>query len=353
MKIRHDYCKLFYISIHKNFIMKNFDKFLKISVNTFFICISIFILSSSISFKEKITENNCDCSEAMRICYLSDYYFPEMNGMGIYENLDVNNSMIKETNSLWLKFEVEVSGVMEFLIVPDKKNDDIDFILYEAINCGDKKPIRVMTTGETFGSNIEENCIGQTGLQRISSDIIETDGCFDLDDNFLKPVFLEKGKNYFLLINNYNSSSGFNILFSGENGLKLKNSCEEIINEKLEMGIYPNPASELLNIYLNKKIDIPSTIQIFDLSGKVLYTSEKNKIEKSIGIDISGLPSGKVTTQEVPYFSNVLSSQHKCWDKLGNPNINVGTPKHMQFHIITPDFIRSYHNFAPLELLPE
>jgi hypothetical protein len=250
-------------------------------------------LFSLISFTKIPYYKNSDCTEALQICKLGDYYFEEFAGCGIYENLNVESSQLKKTNSMWMQFEVEASGIMEFLIVPNKNTDDIDFVLYQATTCTEKQPIRIMTTGETIGRGTVENCIGQTGLQRNSNDLKELDGCSDFDDNFLKPVFLEQGKKYYLFINNFNSNEGFSILFAGDDNLKLKNFCEDKDMREDDIKIFPIPATELIQVSVNSPITAPTKIQVFDQTGKLFFVSNENLISQNFEIDISSYPSGK------------------------------------------------------------
>jgi len=194
------------------------------------------------SHNENLSEYNnpSHCQDAIKICDYGDYHYSSMFKSSVAEDLNIDKSSIKSTNSLWLQFKAETSGQMEFVIIPNNDKDDFDFILYNKNNsdCTQKKPLRVMTSGQVIGSNLGEDCLGQTGLREFSNDIIETDGCNNVDDNFLKPVFLEEGLEYLLFVNNYNSEAGFNILFSGTNQLSPYSECD-VNNVARELTIFP------------------------------------------------------------------------------------------------------------------
>lgn len=62
---------------------------------------------------------------------------------------------------------------------------------------------------------------------------------------------------------------GNNIIYKNSTGLMLgKNNIEE----KQKLKIYPNPASEQINISLNEKLKVPFSIEITDFLGKKIYS---------------------------------------------------------------------------------
>jgi len=257
---------------------------------------SISLLSIIFSFFSDINvfdNNQNDCTKAFHICSIGDYYFSEFDGFGRQEKLNLKNSKLIETNSIWLTFTAKTSGELEFTIVPENAYDDIDFVLYKGGKCTNKTPIREMTSGEIIGEESNYSCVGQTGLQSFSSDLSETDGCYNLDDNFLKPVYLESGETYYLLVNNYNSKNGFSILLSGSEDLLLNKDCENVTNDQLDINISPNPATNSVNIEWNQSVDIQTKIQIFDQSGKLFFKSDQVSLLNSYSIDISNYPPGK------------------------------------------------------------
>jgi hypothetical protein len=111
--------------------------------------------------------------------------------------------------------------------------------------------------------------------------------------------YLSNGETIWLL--------GFAFISYTEVGINevTKNETENVI-------IYPNPASEIINIEFKKSLTDKSEIQLFDISGKLFFKQEiinKDRIE----IDISHLNSG-VYIIEIN-SENGFSERHKLIKK--------------------------------------
>lgn len=76
------------------------------------------------------------------------------------------------------------------------------------------------------------------------------------------------------------------------NECDLPYSVDETMAEN-DVNIYPNPASQEVNVLINNGLNL-SSIEIIDLTGRVILKSEK-----AVGIDISELPEGQ-------YFVKVI-----------------------------------------------
>lgn len=245
-----------------------------------------------------------DCSQALNICQLGDYYFADIKGEGIQENLHLTESQIKETNSIWLQFEVLSQGDLDFVIIPENRENDFDFVLYEGETCSDLSPLRIMTSGQIFGEESTIECLGQTGLRDKSYDESESDGCFDFDDNFLKPVRLKEGKNYYLLINNFNSSEGFSVLFSGDGQLAFLDKCnkgQDVSNFNFD--VFPNPVIDRISIRSKVKIKDPVEIVMFDLSGRIILKKEFKDMLTEKQLDVSNFSAGE-------YYMRIVSTEN-------------------------------------------
>ena len=237
-----------------------------------------------------------DCQNAYKICELQDYHVTELSKSENQENLGLTHSNMKETYSYWYEFEVKQAGLLEFTIVPDMNEDDIDFVLYESeMACNNKKPLRIMTTGNTIGKKESISCIGNTGLRKLSKDTAEGDGCNYPDDNYLKPALLNEGYTYFLLVNNYNSSEGFTILFEGDKSLELSNTCNSTTSNdssKLSVNIFPNPTTDYLKVRSDNVIR-DMNLKVFDMSGKLFHTNVQKNFSGSMEIEVSEYTSGQ------------------------------------------------------------
>ncbi|WP_338769296.1 T9SS type A sorting domain-containing protein [Bernardetia sp. ABR2-2B] len=118
-----------------------------------------------------------------------------------------------ERQSVWVNFEIQTSGVLEFIISPQDDSDDYDFILYrdEGSFCND-----INANGTVRSCNYSDDVSpGDTGASGGTSDSQTAGGT-----NINADVPVVAGERYFLLINNFeNSSSGFDLDFTGTAGL--------------------------------------------------------------------------------------------------------------------------------------
>jgi hypothetical protein len=219
-----------------------------------------------------------DCQVAYPICEIKTYQFGQMEGAGaIQESSDKTacfKSGFSETNSFWLKWKAASSGTLTFVINPNNKEDDFDFVLYkkENDNCTQIQEVRCMAAGPNIGDEEELNtrCKGRTGLSFASVDEFEQQGCKYASDNFLKMLQLEEGEEYVLMINNFESKDGFSITFEGDTQLRAFDDCKVLTSSEplMIVNLYPNPAVNSVNLeYLAQKSD-PVEIDLLDIAGK-------------------------------------------------------------------------------------
>ena len=251
-------------------------------------------------------QNYQDCSNPYPICDLKSYHFEEMSGQGdlqdeLPELRCISNQKFKETNSKWLSFAVSEPGTLVFNIEAMSEGDDIDFILFKkGSDCTDLKEVRCMTSGNDMINkrNTTTKCIGNTGLSYTSLDDFEKSGCKYSDDNYLKFLSVNQGEKYVLLVNNYDSESGFSISFNGDCTLREADNC---ILKDLNLNIvklFPNPTSNSLVTEINS-ISESFTLQILDTTGR-LIKEVKGSCElglQSLNVDVSHLLSGMYILQ--------------------------------------------------------
>lgn len=230
--------------------------------------------------------NYQDCMDAYPICHMKTYHFGGMKGIGNV-NDQPNESKcfgksFEETNSFWVKWRAETSGVLTFVINPNQQEDDFDFILFKRDdeNCTILKELRCMAAGINIGEEDDEKlnirCKGRTGLSFSSVDEFENKGCKYSSDNFLKMLYMEAGEEYVLLVNNYDSGDGFSITFEGETDFRAYVDCNVLdTNEPLMIvNLYPNPAVNSVNIeYLAQKADLVE-MDLLDITGKSFHHFE-------------------------------------------------------------------------------
>lgn len=238
-----------------------------------------------------------DCNVAEEICYYGNYSIDQIQGIGDID--DFNNKItctiefIEETNSHWFKWETVEYGFFSFIISPIKNIDDIDFILFESDNkCDNLDEIRCMFSGKVIGSDSDE-CMGATGLRLDALDICEYQGCKNNSDNFLKVVEAEPGITYYLFVNNFNSTAGFDFYLEGNAKLKKVGLCNQEEYE-FDLSISPNPVTDILNLEIVDFDMQELSISILDPTGSLSLNkviSAKEETTK-ISLDVSDLKPG-------------------------------------------------------------
>jgi gliding motility-associated-like protein len=186
---------------------------------TFQLCINNF---------SEVPSPSGDCEPGVILCDKSPFTVGFLNGVGQdpdeIDNVSCNTITcdITESGSTWYKWTCDDSGTLGFSITPLNPTDDIDFVVYELPNgiedCSGKFDLRCMASGENVGTPIAEwvACTGATGLIDGETDISETCGCQEGDNNFSDAIDMISGRSYALVINNFSQSgSGFSIEFNG------------------------------------------------------------------------------------------------------------------------------------------
>ena len=251
------------------------------------LCLSM-VYISGFSQDKKATFYS-DCIDAMQICELKSYHFSHVEGSGDFDNLIFSDSGFKETNSFWFALDPVVAGELAFTIIPDEEFDDLDFVLFESnSDCSGKNPIRVMASGENFLNDYSE-CLGQTGLDEISIDVLENYGCNNSDDNFLSPKHLDLNKKYYLLVNNFSSTDGFSIVFDNDSKLELKGNCKNA-SEDLSLTVFPNPCASYFDFTIGNG-SVQGKIEIIDQIGN--FISEQKVEDRITRVKTTAFPPGK------------------------------------------------------------
>ena len=191
---------------------------------TFKMCIDEFV---------PVPSPEADCIAGVVLCDKSPFKVETLTGAGKdTKEIDPFSCIQEEFQSAWYKWTCKESGTLTFTLTPndyvnmDKQSDDLDFAVYELPNglddCRGKIPLRCMasgantTNGATNPLSTWADCNGPTGLRIGERDTIETAGCARGDNNFLKELYMEAGKSYTLIVNNYTRKGrGFSIEFGG------------------------------------------------------------------------------------------------------------------------------------------
>lgn len=164
-----------------------------------------------------------DCPTAVRLCDKKPFNVPAVAGPGTnpFEMDDATcfgGFANVETSSTWYVFTAANNGTLEFRLVPNNLDDDLDFVVYRLPNgvgdCTDKIVERCMAAGDLVSTS---PCMGPTGLNAASTSIEHAPGClFPDDNNFLKYLDCLAGSTYALAINNFTSTgNGFQLEWGG------------------------------------------------------------------------------------------------------------------------------------------
>ncbi len=84
------------------------------------------------------------------------------------------------------------------------------------------------------------------------------------------------------------------------------------VNSKIisSINVYPNPANDKLNIEFDDSMEGQTTIEIFDLEGRLIYNSHVNADQKNQIINISSVNAGifslRITTKNKTFNQKLV-----------------------------------------------
>lgn len=274
----------------------------------------IIVCLSFLNSKVVSQENHSDAINAIVLCNTDILMVDSLynGGINLEEVLSSSgyDGYYPESNSIWLKWRVLSSGSLGFTMYPYDELDDLDFVLYRLNasleDVSNKEEIRVMISGSQMDADTfsEHRCLGSTGIRSESIDYSETPGCSDFSDNFLKEIDALEGENYLLFVNNYKSSKGFFIEFTGSSVFdhtleQCRTSLDAEISQVNHLNItlsdpIPNPAIDQVyfNIYTPNYVE--GHYEIYNANGNALAreTLKLSSGENKISINLSRLQSG-------------------------------------------------------------
>lgn len=206
-----------------------------------------------------------DCVNALDLCTSNIFIFEKLTGNGSNENIPNNCFPIDaqdiELNSIWLKFKTKDKGDLAFTIIPNKSEDDFDFILYRTNgNCNNLEIVRCNAGGPNLGNQnpTARNCTGLIGLRRTEEDSIETYGCSKEKNQFLKSLTTSDDDIYYLFINNNSSGNGFSLNF--------ENTIEILPTESKQNDLFsvtkPFGTDNVIKINVNQEVSVKGQINI-------------------------------------------------------------------------------------------
>ncbi len=167
-----------------------------------------------------------DCINAAPLCNKETISFVNLTGFGADGReiagtcLDLGLPGPIEDNSVWFTWIAADNGTITLDIIPTDPDDDLDFVIYEMPNknCGDINATNAIRCCGSGDSGTPSPCMGPTGLNMASVDLIEPVGCYAGDDNYVRFIDQTPGMMYGLIINNFSSGGNGFILDWGGTG---------------------------------------------------------------------------------------------------------------------------------------
>lgn len=129
----------------------------------------------------------------------------------------------KEHNSAWYKLNITISGILTFSIIPNKHDDDYDFMLFKkATNtnfCDSLIKHKISPVRACISRNKNE-IKGVTGLKNSSSQEFVKKG---VASSFAKSIDVQRGEVYYLVLDNvYENGEGHSIEFEINSLINIK-----------------------------------------------------------------------------------------------------------------------------------
>jgi outer membrane protein OmpA-like peptidoglycan-associated protein len=174
------------------------------------------------SQKNKLDTVYCDCENAREFNLAAKYKInktiaPKGHGKKNEISSAKQNSKYtfeKEHNSSWYKLNITISGTLTFSIIPNKHDDDYDFMLFKkatnTIFCDSIIKYKISPVRACISRNKDE-IKGVTGLKNSSSQEFVKKG---VASSFAKSIDVKKGEIYYLVLDNvYENGEGHSIEF--------------------------------------------------------------------------------------------------------------------------------------------
>ena len=133
-----------------------------------------------------------------------------------------NNSFNLAKHPTWYKFTISKDGILLFDIIPQKPNDNYDFMLYKNVEnfCENYNSNKVSPVRSNFSQ--QENAKGTTGLSYSGKTA-----------DYEKGIMVSKGDVFYLVLNNlYRNGRGHTVVFKQLKTMKINGTVVNSKNEK-------------------------------------------------------------------------------------------------------------------------
>jgi gliding motility-associated-like protein len=162
-----------------------------------------------------------DCANKVKLCDKNQVHVPKLSGGGqntnevsLFDNVCLT---VAEHNSCWYYWQCDKAGTLDFDLVGNTPNIDLDFALFsgatEAELCEQSNGMGKGRKGERSSCC---NCSPlKTGLNSSSTDTREEVNCPSGADGYVQEITMVAGRYYALLIDNASDNDGFTINWGG------------------------------------------------------------------------------------------------------------------------------------------
>ena len=239
------------------------------------IVIFILLLATKVNYAQQVGAK--DCFDAIQLPNNNTLTFINSAGEGIYtDEIDGSSSCLsEERNSAWFEFNVASSGLLYFNLIPQCTDFlDLDWAVYDITNGGCEAINFLSEVSCNFSGNPFPPITGANG----------GDGTQDEP-----PIFVSGGMTLVLLVNNFSGD-----IDNCEYSIDLSNNTVQLglqNTEQLEMNVSPNPSTGMISLNFTEKWQgLPKTIQVSDLSGRIIKTIETS--EPTPNFNWNELPQG-------------------------------------------------------------
>ncbi len=206
----------------------------------------------------------CDCKSAQQLTITKAFLYGETvapKGFGEKQEIhsgkrNSNFSFEKEHNTAWYKLLMGANGKLSFDIMPEKPDDDYDFMLFRAYSdslfCDSLHKHHLMPVRANI-SRDEEDIKGHTGLRLSAGKECIKQG---VGEAYCKSMEVKKGEIYYLVLDNvYPGGEGHKIDFYFEKEMELSGTItnDEGQPVKAEIVLSDNKGEEILKTFSDEQ----------------------------------------------------------------------------------------------------
>lgn len=316
----------------------------------------LFLFVTQLIAQKKLDTVYCDCEVARNIV-INDAANVNKTinppGKGLKNEINESKQRSKyafesEHHSAWYKLTIKSNGHLCFDIVPNKADDDYDFMLFkggdnfcDSLSTHKIKPIRAC-----ISRNKEENS-GKTGLNNATNKEFVKEG---VGDAFVASVLVKKGEVYYLVLDNvYDKGEGHSIKFymeepvviSGvvlnEDKLPVKadialtnqkgdtvmvSQSDKLGNYKLNASLRKN-TNYVLNFYRDSSLSFAKNILIKEADSAIKIQSVLPKLKKGLKCNIGSINFYGGSTDYIPAAAPSLLNLKRVMQKNSTLKIKI------------------------------